>query len=446
MMPTIKYKYVILLFSISILSCQQKTDNSNQIFANPALYNQAVFDLNWVVMGNNFSPIVASRNYAYASIAAYEAMIQGYPNTYQSLVGQLHQLNRMYRCPDTSKVNFNLAAIWAFCNVGESVTFPQGSMGVFKDSILKLAQIKGMQDFKIKATTQFADSVSAYIIAWSRLDNYAQTRTMEKYNINSTAGRWVPTPPGYFEAAEPNWKLIRPFTLDSAQQFKAPPPISFDMKNKKGAFYKQVMDIKNITEHLTEEQKHIADFWDDNPFKLNVIGHIMFANKKFSPPGHWMNIVGIASTKAHFSFDETVMVYASASITMFDAFIHTWDVKYKYSTARPETIINKYIDPSWRPYLQTPPFPEYTCGHSTISAAIAETLTHVFGDHFNFTDSSEVPFGIKPRQFKSFRDAALENNLARFYGGIHFHPSCLISTDMGSKVGQFVTSRLKLKK
>ena len=110
---------------------------------------------------------------------------------------------------------------------------------------------------------------------------------------------------------------------------------------------------------------------------------------------------------------------------------------------RPETVINKYIDAEWRPYLQTPPFPEYTCGHSTVSSSAAEALTSIFGDHFAYTDSSELEFGIKNRSFTSFKQAANENNWARFYGGIHFHNSCIISTDFGSKVGQLVNDKLK---
>ena len=109
-------------------------------------------------------------------------------------------------------------------------------------------------------------------------------------------------------------------------------------------------------------------------------------------------------------------------------------------------MINKYIDPNWRTHLQTPPFPEYTCGHSTGSAAAAEALTSVYGDHFAYTDTTELEFGIKSRSYKSFRDAAQENNWARFYGGIHFHYSCLISTEYGMKVGGLVADKLKMKK
>ena len=107
---------------------------------------------------------------------------------------------------------------------------------------------------------------------------------------------------------------------------------------------------------------------------------------------------------------------------------------------------NKYIDQEWRPFLQTPPFPEYTCGHTTVSASAAEALTDVFGDNFAYTDSSEMEFGIKNRSFTSFREAAIENIWARFYGGIHFHNSCIISNQYGKLVGDLVVKKLKMKK
>ncbi len=436
------FLWIILFFC----NCQQTKNSSKEVFANPNLFNNAVFELNWVVMGNNFSPIVASRNYAYASIAAYEVMVQGYPTEFKSLVGQLHGFEKVFKCRDTQTVNFNYAAILAFCKVGEAVTFPEGSMHNYFDTLSLLAQRSGMPQEVQEASQQFADSIAKSIIAWSKLDNYAQTRTAEKYHVKlDSDGRWTPTPPGYFQAAEPHWNEIRTLVLNNSNQFLPPPPIPFNMKNKNSAYYKQVQDIIKTKQNLTPEQKHIADFWDDNPFKLNVIGHVMFSNKKFSPPGHWMGIVGQACHQAKFDFPNTVFAYTFSAITMFDAFIQTWDAKYYYKTARPVTVINKFVDPNWEPYLQTPPFPEYTCGHSTISAAIAETLTQIFGDHFSYTDSTEIPFGIAPRHFNSFRQAALENNLARFYGGIHFHPSCLVSTKMGIEVGQFIDKNLQFK-
>ena len=295
-------------------------------------------------------------------------------------------------------------------------------------------------------TILFADTVSSVIMDWSKQDMYLQTRTFPKYTVLDTPGRWIPTPPSYASAMEPWWHKIRPVVLDSSSQFRVPEPLKFDLKDSTSRYYKEVMAVKNAGDSLTEEQKHIAEFWDDNPFKMNVTGHVMFGTKKFSPPGHWMGIVGIAAKQAKVDYPTTVYAYAITSVALFDAFIQCWDEKFRYNTARPETVINKYIDPDWRPFLQTPPFPEYTCGHSTCSSSAAEALTSVFGDNFAYTDTTETEFGIKPRSFTSFRHAADENNWARFYGGIHFHNSCIVSTEYGRKVGQLVTSKLIMKK
>jgi len=436
---------VVAIGAMAILSCNSRKDY-DQVFKNPLLYSKTNHELNTVVMGNNFSPIVASRNYTYANVAAYEVIAGGYPDQYYSLAGQAKGLNEVPKPEAGRKIDFEFAALLAFCKLGESVTFPAGSMKDYTDSLKQLAKDHGMPSEMFDNSIEYADTVSAAIMAWSRKDNYLQTRGAPEYTVMDSPGRWVPTPPAYSPAAEPHWREIRPIVLDSASMFMPPAPFKYDITNKNSDYYKEVMAIKNAGDSLTPEQIHCADFWDDNPFKLNVSGHLMFGTKKFSPPGHWMSIVGIAAERGNADFGTTVCAYAKTSIALFDAFIQCWDEKYRHNTVRPETVINKYIDPNWRPHLQTPPFPEYTCGHSTGSAAAAEALTSVFGDNFAYNDTTEMEFGIKSRSFKSFRDAAAENNWARFYGGIHFHHSCIVSTEYGKKVGDLVVARLKMKK
>ena len=428
-----------------LTSCKTSVEYKSYLH-NPALFSQTVHELNTVVMGNNFPPMVASRNYAYAAIAAYEVISYGYPNQYQSLAGQLNGLKTIAVPWDNKAADLELAALLAYIKVGEAVTFPEGSMQMYKDSILKIARDKGLPGAIEKASQLLADSVGASIIRWSKKDNYLETRGAEKYTVKDIPGRWVPTPPLYASAAEPQWKKIRPMVIDSASIFAPSPPPDFNITDKNSKYYIEVMAVKKAVDSLTPEQKHIAEFWDDNPFKMNVTGHVMFGSKKFSPPGHWMSVIGIAAKQANLNFEATVHTFAKTSIALFDAFIQCWYVKYQYNTVRPETVINKYLDPNWRPYLQTPAFPEFTCGHSTISSAAAEALTSVFGDNFAYTDSTELEFGIRNRSFKSFRAAAEENNWARYYGGLHFHNSCIVSTDIGRKVGQLVVDRLIMKK
>lgn len=434
-----------LCIVVCLVSCRTN-DAYKAYLHNPEIFSQTVHELNKVVMGNNFSPMVASRNYSYAAIAAYEVVAYGHPDKYISLAGQLRGLDKVSHPASNPEVNIELAALLAYMQVGESVTFPEGSLREYKDSILQKARKQGLPSSVEKASQKLADSISASIINWSKKDNYLETRGAEKYTVLDVPGRWVPTPPLYASAAEPHWKDIRPMVIDSANVFAPPPPPTFNITDKKSKYYQEVMLIKNAIENLTPEQKHTAEFWDDNPFKMNVTGHVMFGSKKFSPSGHWMSIVGIAAKKAGYDFEATVYAYAKTSIALFDAFIQTFHAKYTFNTIRPETVINKYLDPNWMPYLQTPAFPEYTCGHSTISASAAEALTSVFGDNFAYTDSTEREFGIKDRTFHSFRAAAEENNWARFYGGIHYHNSCIVSTECGKKVGQLVADRLHMKK
>lgn len=436
---------VLGFFVLALISCNNNSEYKNFLH-NPILFSKTVHELNTVVMGNNFPPMVASRNYAYAAIAAYEVMAASNPSQYHSLGGQLNGLPELKLPASTPDTDWKLAALLAYAKVGESVTFPEGSMQVYTDSIMELARKQGLPSKVEKASKLLADSVSAAIIRWSKKDNYLETRGAEKYTVTKEPGRWVPTPPMYASAAEPHWMEIRTMVIDSASIYEPAPPPTFNIKDKNSKYYQEVIAIKNAIDSLTPEQKHIAEFWDDNPFKMNVTGHVMFGSKKFSPPGHWMSVVGIAAKQANSDYAETIYATTKTAIALFDAFIQCWYVKYKYNTARPETVINQYIDINWRPYLQTPAFPEYTCGHSTISSAAAEALTSVYGDNFAYTDSTELEFGIANRSFKSFRHAAEENNWARFYGGLHFHNSCIISTDIGQKVGKHIATKLKMKK
>ena len=440
-------KKVVTVIAVLVLlySCNNKPVQQTY-FTDAFSYSKTVKQLNEVVKFVGFAPIVADRNYTYANIAAYECIAAGYPKEYTSLGGQLNGFKIDLSGFKEYKIDYEFASMLAFCKVGEAVTFPEGSMKEYVDSLKNFAEGTGMPARMFANSIAFADTVSNKVLAWSKKDHYAQTRSASRYTVIDTPGRWVPTPPAYASALEPHWNEIRTMVMDSASQFMPPPPIPFNITNKNGAYYKQVMASKNAIDSLNDEQKHIAEFWDDLGGKLNVVGHIMFVTKKFSPPGHWMNIVGIAAQKSKANFRKTVAAYTLTSICMFDAFIQCWDEKFRSNMPRPETVINRYIDQDWRPYLQTPPFPEYTCGHSTVSSASAAALTKMFGDNFNYTDTSELEFGIANRSFTSFNQAADENNMARFYGGIHFHPSCLVSSEYGKKVGSFIVGKLKLEK
>jgi hypothetical protein len=437
--------FPLLCIAVSLFDCKQKATDYAKYTSNPILYSKTVKKLNDVVLYNNFSPVVASRNYAYANIAAYECMAAG-DSSYQSLSGQIKHLPKMPQAVANQKVDYHLASLLAFVKVGNAVTFPEGVLMDYYNELKNGADSAGMPEEILANTVAFSDTIAATILKWSKGDSYAKTRSAEKFTVKQEDGRWIPTPPAYTQGLEPHWCDIRPLVLDSASQILPPKPPKYDMKDTASAYCKEVMEVKTTVENLTPEQKHIAEFFDDNPFNLHVTGHVMYATKKFSPPGHWMNIVGIAAQKSGADFSKTVAAYTETSIALFDGFIACWKSKYLSNSVRPETVINKLLDPAWQPYIQTPPFPGYVSGHSVISSASAEIMTDHFGDNFAYRDSSEREFGIADRSFTSFRHAADEASMSRLYGGIHFRCDLEQGAIMGRKIGEYIVGKLHLKR
>lgn len=159
-----------------------------------------------------------------------------------------------------------------------------------------------------------------------------------------------------------------------------------------------------------------------------------------------VGICKIATQKTNASFSKTVYAYTKTSIAIADAFISCWDEKYRSNLIRPETLINKHIDEDWNPLLQTPPFPEYTSGHSVVSGASSRVLTNIFGDNFTFDDTTEIPYGLPVRSFTSFNKAADEAAISRIYGGIHYKSAVEKGLTQGIGVGNYIIKNLELKK
>jgi hypothetical protein len=107
-------------------------------------------------------------------------------------------------------------------------------------------------------------------------------------------------------------------------------------------------------------------------------------------------------------------------------------------------VINETLEQTWTPFLQTPPFPEYTSGHSTITRSAATVLTRLYGEHFAFQDTSDLRYIGLQRHFDSFVQAADEASISRVYGGIHYRISVDEGANAGRKVGEFIIKKLEL--
>ena len=392
-----------------------------------------------VIVYDIFSPPVASRIYAYANLAAYEALAPGIPQ-YQSLTGTLNGLENISQPQPELEYNYHLASLQAFLEVGKSLIFSEQKINDYQHQLMDSLK-KALSRKVYQASLDFGNQIARDIMAYANHDNYNQTRGF-RYTIMAEQGTWQPTPPAYMDAIEPFWNQIRPFVLDSANQFVPPPPTPFTL-DKNSLFFQEVMEVYETGINLSDEQKEIASFWDCNPYVMHTMGHAMYATKKITPGGHWMGIVQTANKQAKASFMESVRAYTLVAITLADAFISCWDEKYRSNLIRPETVIDAHIDDSWDPLLQTPPFPEYTSGHSVVSKAAATMLSSIYGDEFAFSDSVEVKYGLPVRNFNSFHEAAEEAAISRLYGGIHYMPAITNGVAQGAKVGELMVRKLE---
>ncbi len=421
-------------------SAQKPSATSTAAIRSAEPLHHAVHDLSSVIVYDIFSPPQASRIYAYSTVAAYEVLRQS-DSSYRSLAGQLNGLTPVPSRVDGLEYALPLAGVHALMTVGTQLTFSRARMDTLRRALDEEFQRSGISNDVYERSIAYGDTVAKHILAWAGKDLYKEMRGMSKYTVNREPGRWVPTPPAYMDAVEPNWDKLRPFMLDSSTQFRAAPPIPFD-STKGSPFLAQVQDVYAVGRSLTPEQRAIAAFWDCNPYVMHVQGHTMFATKKITPGGHWMGIVGTASRATNADMLRSADAYARTAIALADGFLSSWQTKYETNIVRPETMINKYVDPAWEPMLQTPPFPEYTSGHSVISTAAAAVLTDQFGDRFAFTDSTEMEYGLPARAFTSFTQAAEEAAISRLYAGIHYRHAITEGQTQGRKVGDWVVQRL----
>ncbi len=315
-------------------------------------------------------------------------------------------------------------------------------MGDFEDKFIDSCKKSGLDEDLLNNSINYAKFISQQILAYAGTDGYNKISNLPRYTPLKTSGSWYPTPPGFLAPVEPYFNTVRPFTLDSAAQFRPMVPVMYDEKAG-SPFYDLTLAVYKEGNELKGDHREIASFWDCNPFAMQDEGHLIFGFKKISPGAHWLGITGIACQQAKKSFNESMFIYTIVSIGLMDANISCWDEKYESNRIRPETAIRKLINPQWVPLLQTPPFPEYTSGHSVVSSTSAVLLTHFFGENFSYRDSVEVAYDIPPRSFKSFHQAAAEAAISRFYGGIHYMDAIIEGQEEGTKVGEWVLQKIK---
>jgi hypothetical protein len=404
----------------------------------PSDMERVIQQMTDVMIHDITNPPLAARFFAYSCLAAYEVVALNDP-AFISLKGKLNEFPELKRPEVTAEINKDIAALLAVYETAK-VLQPSGKlMGELEQKWIDSLLNMGVSEEIMKHSLEFAKTVSVQILKYAKADRYNKISALPRYTPRNVEGTWYPTPPGYFPPVEPHFNTIRSFTLERPDQFKPEPPIPFSA-DKKAPFYTLMEEIKNLS--LSQEQKEIAAFWDCNPFALFDNGHLLVGMKKISPGAHWMGIANIACVDAKVSFSKAIQVNTVLAVGLMDGFQSCWDEKYRSNRIRPETAIRKYLDPKWTPFLQTPPFPEYLSGHSTISSVSSVILTHFFGKEFTYTDTVEERYGLKARTYSSFEEAAEEASISRFYGGIHFMDAIENGQKQGNAVGKHVLGKV----
>jgi hypothetical protein len=361
----------------------------------PKIYTEELFHITEVMVTDVASPPVAARIYAYSNLASYLITKEtGSLFEHEEILSKSYLSETDFGVSNIEISSPEFAAIYAMLQVGEAI-MPSGYLLKEKQEawVKRAIKEKIISKKTLQSHLGYASNISKKVMEIAKKDGYLQLSTLTRYTPQKGEGFWYPTPPAYIAAVEPEWKTVKPFFLENLETYDPAPMAPFDM-TEGSSFHTQLMEVYNTTNELNEERKLIANFWDCNPFKVEFSGHMAIGVKKISPGGHWIGITGIAAQKANLSFAETAYIHALVGMTLHDAFISCWKAKYDTDRIRPETVINQKMDQRWRPLLQTPPFPEYTSGHSVISRASAVVLTGYFGDNFDFIDSSETYFGL----------------------------------------------------
>jgi len=367
------------------------------------------------------SPPVASRSFGYVGVTLYESLVAGTVE-YQSLAGQLNGLGVV---PAARHGQFHWPAV---ANAALAAIMRRMYGSAESQDMIANLEAEVLAGFQappgiLIISSRHGQKVADFIHDWSTRDGFSEYHNC-RYTPPAGEGLWQPTPPGFLNAAEPCWGRIRPFALPSAGACGTDPPPAYS-SDPSSPFFLEAMEVYETVESLTPEQMAVAAFWSDDPGATGT------------PPGHSIMIAAQVIEQQDLPLDIAAETFAKVGIATADAFIACWWTKFQFNLLRPITYIHEVLEhPDWTTPLVTPPFPEFTSGHSIQSASMAQVLTDLFGD-LAFTDHTR---GLPARSFDSFFEAADEAAISRLYGGIHFRSAIERGLDQGSCVGKAVSA------
>lgn len=386
-----------------------------------------------------FSPPVAARALAYAGVTLYESVVPGMAD-HRSLAGRLPGLAELPRpgaCEPLHLPAVANAALAAMARELHANARPHDLAAIDRlEEAFAAAHAAEVEAATLDRSREHGRALAAAIHAWAAVDggHLGQTRNYrEDYVAPKGPGLWVPTPRAVgppFPPLQPYWGANRAFSGEALEACQPPPPPAYD-ETPGSALHAEALEVVDAVRAATPEQREIAQYWSDE------------GGATATPAGHWTAILTAELERQEASLAFAAEAYARLGMALSDAFVSCWVTKYRHNLLRPITYIQRVIDPSWNSPtvtdpLLTPPFPEYTSGHSVASGAAAAVLTDLFGADHAFVDDFHVVRGFPPRAYASFWEAAEESAMSRLYGGIHFRSAI----ELGIEQGRCVAARI----
>jgi hypothetical protein len=381
-------------------------------------WNEAALD---AIRARNSPPPAAARNLAILHVAIYDA-VNGIRRTHQS-----------YRVRDRAPSGTSIEAAASTAARLALVALYPADRAAFETVDARFLSAIAAGPYRDRGI-EWGTRVAREILAARANDGSSATAP---FHGSGEAGQWRPTVSfgGVVRPALlPLWGAVMPFAMRDAAQFRppAPPPLRGRRYAADVNLVQRIGALESMAR--TVEQTEIAQFWAYGPGTA-------------TPPGHWNQIAQSVATSAGNSLATNARLFALLNIALADAAIVSWDCKYVYNLWRPITAIQladtdgnpaTHADPAWQPLLPTPPFPEYTSGHSTFSGAAAVVLARFYGrDDVVFSVASDDLPGVV-RFYDGFAQAALESGASRIYGGIHFNSANLHGLESGAQTGAYV--------
>lgn len=389
-----------------------------------------------------FSPTFTSRNLGYIGLTMYQSVVNG-SGTQKSLVGQVNGLDFLPLAEPGKEYNWTLSL-----NAGQAFilktlyahTLPARLSSIDSLEATVYAEEMTTTDQEIASrSVAYGRRVAEAIYEWSKTDggHEGYLRNFDPtYRFPTGVSYWTAPTFGQSQSTlplHPFWGNNRTFVQANAS-LPVPEIVPYSTFSS-SEYYKLFKEVYDKSKTLTDEERRIAAWWADDP------------TQTASPPGHSYNLATIAVTSIEADLFTAAEIYAKVGMAVADAFICCWKCKYTYHSERPAPYIKRFIDEKYKHFWPEPPFPAFSSGHATQSAAAATVLISVLGDDFALTDNTYqrrkadfqgIPY--KPRAYANLWATAEECAYSRFLGGIHTRQDNEKGTAQGKLIGENIVA------